>query len=164
MVVAEAVRVVLADDNAEFCRSVAEHVRKEADIELSAVVHDGWAALEAVARCAPDLLLLDLIMPHLDGIGVLERLGGDRPRVLAVTGFAQEELIGRALVLGADYCVMKPFDLPTLVERIRQVAHPASARSGLPRELRRRRVEREIIRQLCKLGVPPHYRGYTYLK
>jgi two-component system response regulator (stage 0 sporulation protein A) len=159
-----AYRIVVADDNPDLCQMLTESSAAVPDLELVCTVPDGRAALEAVNSCAPDLLLLDIVMPHLDGLGVLEALHGrkERPRVIILSAFAQEELITRAMALGADYYIMKPFDLPTLLQRLRQVAAQQPA-SQFKSEQRRLHIEQEVARQITDLGVPPHYKGYGYL-
>ena len=129
-------------------------------------MHDGFAALDAVRLHKPDILILDHVMPNLDGLGVLEALQGkpDRPKVVMLTAFGQESLVQRAADLGADYYIMKPFDIPTLVQRVRQVADPGRAKVQFQHEKRRQEVERKVTRELSLLGVPPHFKGYTYLK
>lgn len=160
------VRIVVADDNHEFCEIIREAVETQDDLSCVACVHDGLAALEAVDAHQPDLLILDHVMPKLDGFGVLESLRDRRvrPKVLMLTAFGQESLVHKAAELGADYYIMKPFDIPTLVERVRQVAEPNRAKAHFQYEQRRQHVEREVARQLSTLGVPPHFKGYAYLK
>ncbi len=74
----------------------------------------------------PDVLVLDIIMPHLDGLGVLEKLVerplDKRPKVIMLTAFGQESITQRVVDLGADYYILKPFNLDVLINRIRQLA------------------------------------------
>lgn len=160
------IRIVVADDNVEFCDILREAIDSEEDLECVACVHDGEAALTAVHQNRPDLLILDHVMPNLDGLGVLEAMAGERsrPRVLMLTAFGQESLIQRASSLGADYYIMKPFDIPTLLERVRQITDPGGVATAFQQERRRQQIERHVARQLASLGVPPHFKGYTYLK
>ena len=160
------IRIVIADDNVEFCEILREAIDSEEDMTCLACVHDGEAALSAIETLRPDLVILDHVMPNLDGLGVLEALRKleRRPRVLMLTAFGQEGLIQRASNLGADYYIMKPFDIPTLFERVRQIADPASVATAFQQERRRQQIERHVAQQLSILGVPPHFKGYTYLK
>ena len=157
---------MIADDNVEFCDILREAIDSEEDLTCVACVHDGEAALSAIREDCPDLLILDHVMPNLDGLGVLEAMLGEktRPRVLMLTAFGQESLIQRASSLGADYYIMKPFDIPTLLERVRQIADPGSVASAFQQERKRQQIERHVAKQLSALGVPPHFKGYMYLK
>ncbi|HET7559197.1 MAG TPA: sporulation transcription factor Spo0A [Limnochordia bacterium] len=157
-------RILLADDNREFCRLLRDRLQLEADFEVVAVAHDGAEALELIHMHAIDIVLLDICMPRLDGIGVLESLTDHkaRPRVIVFSALGADALISQASALQADYYVVKPFDPEVLIARIRQLGgHPTQ-----PMAERRRagQVEGEVLRQIAELGVPAHYKGCTYLK
>jgi len=158
------IRILLADDNVEFCEILREAIDAQEDMECIACVHDGEAALAAIREHSPDLIILDHVMPNLDGLGVLEAIRGaeHRPKVLMLTAFGHENLIQRASNLGADYYIMKPFDIPTLIVRVRQIADPASAAATFQQERRRQLIEKQVAKQLSTLGVPPHFKGYMY--
>ncbi|MFO7245851.1 MAG: sporulation transcription factor Spo0A [Thermaerobacter sp.] len=161
------IRVMLADDNRDFCQLLADYLQDLDDMDVVAVVHDGQAALDALAEREVDVLLLDIIMPYLDGIGVLEELNrrpGPMPRVIMLTAFGQEHIMRRAAALGANYYLLKPFGLDLLAERIRQVArgdHRAGERLLPDRE---RSVEAQVTALLHEIGIPAHIKGYQYLR
>lgn len=160
-------RIIVVDDNLEFCEVIREAINTQPDFECVRCIHDGQTAIEAVRELRPDLIILDHVMPNLDGIGVLEAIRGieDRPKVLMLTAFGHEGLVQKAAELGADYYIMKPFDIPTLLQRIRQVSEdPGRAKAHIQHEQRRQEVEREVAQQLSTLGVPPHFKGYAYLR
>ncbi|HEY3313854.1 MAG TPA: response regulator, partial [Bacillota bacterium] len=87
----EKIKVLLADDNRDFCELLKELIEKQSDLELTGVAYNGLEVIEQVTKNTPDVIVLDIIMPHLDGIGVLERLNGlglvKRPKVLMLTAF-----------------------------------------------------------------------------
>ncbi|MCY0875270.1 MAG: sporulation transcription factor Spo0A [Firmicutes bacterium] len=118
-------RVLIADDNREFADLLYEYLSDHADMEVVGVAHNGQEVLAQIEQHQPDVLVLDIIMPVLDGIGVLERLrfvdGGACPRTIMLTAFGQESITKKAMELGALYYVLKPFDLDVLLERIRDV-------------------------------------------
>ncbi len=159
-------QVVIADDDVGFCQQLAAAIAQTEQLELAMVVHDGEAALAAVRRSCPDVLVLDVVMPNLDGLGVLENLqhAAARPRILMLSAFGNEALVARALALGADYYIMKPFDMPTLMCRIAQLAQPQNIVGAFRVEQRRQRLEHEVAKHITRLGVPPHFKGYTYLR
>nr|WP_245984533.1 response regulator [Biomaibacter acetigenes] len=64
--------LLIADDNKEFCNMLQEFFQGESDMEVLGIAHDGLEALEKVEELSPDVLILDLIMPNLDGLGVIE--------------------------------------------------------------------------------------------
>ena len=118
----------------------------------------------------PDVLVLDIIMPHLDGIGVLEKLPQldlpRRPRIIMLTAFGQEDITSRVVALGADYYVLKPFNLDILVNRIRQLAanEPVSKPMVAAGQSKTRSLDIEVTNIIHQLGVPAHIKGYLYLR
>jgi two-component system response regulator (stage 0 sporulation protein A) len=158
------IKIFIADDNREFCELLREYIEHQPDLQVVQVANNGSQALAAMQETSPDVLLLDIIMPHLDGIGVLEKLAElpRRPRVVVLTAFGHEQVTRRAAELGADYCVLKPFDLDVLVTRIREVARGAPARpSPAPRA---RNLDAEVTAVIREVGIPAHIRGYSYLR
>lgn len=162
-----AIRVMVADDNAQFTRQVEQAVNREPGMEWAGSVEDGRSALARIPEWVPDVLVLDLVMPHLDGFGVLEALQGEpaqereRVKVLVVSAFGQEELIERAMALGARYYCMKPLELGVLLQRVREVVE---APTFHPRPARDPRLEEQVSHMMSELGVPAHYKGYLYLR
>jgi len=168
------ITLVLADDNREFCEVLAEFFNQQEDIEVAGVAHNGEKVLDLVLDVCPDVLLLDIIMPHLDGIAVLERLSmrelSKRPKIVMLTALGQEAMTHRVVELGADYYVMKPFDLDKLAERIRQMMKPPKGSSNgyaiSSTKVSRKEVDLDvrITEVMHQLGVPAHIKGYIYLR
>ncbi|MFO7273574.1 MAG: sporulation transcription factor Spo0A [Symbiobacteriaceae bacterium] len=166
------IRLLICDDNREFCALLQEYFLLQPDMEVVGVAHDGLDGLAAIQEHWPDVVLLDIIMPYLDGIGVLEQLARiglpRRPKILALSACCQESIARRVLAMGADYYVVKPVDLEMLGARVRQVAsgsplpaHPALRLS--PAVPAAGHVLDEVHALLRSLGIPPHLKGYRYL-
>ncbi|MTI94873.1 MAG: sporulation transcription factor Spo0A [Firmicutes bacterium] len=169
------ISVVVADDNRELCNLICEFISAQQDIKLLAVANNGLDAVEKVEKHQPDVLILDIIMPHLDGLGVLERLNSNgqyRPRVIVLTAFGQENITQQALRLGADYYVLKPFNIEVLIKRIRELQNPAGLETAATREHADNTystekgpdLETQITEMLHEVGVPAHIKGYQYLR
>lgn len=169
------IRVVIADDNREFCDLLQEAVRNEEGLEVAGVVHHGVDLLDFLANGQADVVVLDIIMPHLDGIGVLERLAqvemADRPKVIVLTAFGQETMTQKALELGADYYILKPFNLKVLAARIRQLAgapqserRPSQGSAAKVQLLPVRHLDVEVTNIIHEIGIPAHIKGYLYLR
>ncbi|AGA69833.1 response regulator receiver protein [Desulfitobacterium dichloroeliminans LMG P-21439] len=180
------IRVLLADDNREFVEVLKEYILRQTDMQLVGIAYHGNEALDIIYREQPDLVVLDIIMPHLDGLGVLEKLQGDikKPHVIILTAFGQESMTQRAVQLGADYFILKPFDLETLGKRIRQLQGviplaqysnkegTSGAGSSITPTLsstqtavaNARNLEVEVTRMIHQMGVPAHVKGYQYLR
>ncbi|MGE5589377.1 MAG: sporulation transcription factor Spo0A [Bacillota bacterium] len=164
------VRVLVCDDNREFCELLREYVQGQEDLELAGVAYNGVEVLEQLQKADPDVLVLDIIMPHLDGIGVLERLNGmalpRRPKIIMLTAFGQENITQRVLELGADYYVLKPFPLEVLGNRIRQLSQGNAALPVVRSApvVRDRNLDAEITAIIHEIGIPAHIKGYRYLR
>ncbi|MGQ9779099.1 MAG: sporulation transcription factor Spo0A [Bacillota bacterium] len=172
------IRVLIVDNNKELCAALKEHIELQEDMELAGLAYDGLEALTMIPATRPDVIILDITMPYLDGIGVLERLAemelDFQPKVIILTAFEQESMIQRLIALGASYYMVKPFDVNTLFERIRQFSKAKdSARNlrdavHLPRPRFREwtlpELEIEVTKIFHEMGIPAHFRGYTYLR
>lgn len=160
----ERVKVLIADDNREFCELLREYLDAQPDMQVVGIVHNGAQAIKAVQEQRPDALLLDIIMPHLDGIGVMEALNGvdKRPHIVVLTAFGHENVTQRAAELGADYYVLKPFDLDALASRIREVC--SCSKPGKPLVRPQRHLDAEVTGVIHEVGIPAHIRGYGYLR
>jgi two-component system response regulator (stage 0 sporulation protein A) len=163
-------RIVVADDNRDFCQLLSEVIQAERDMDLAGVAHNGLEVLDLVDKVGPEVLVLDIIMPHLDGLGVLERLNeldrAHRPKVIILTAFGQEAITQRVVELGADYYILKPFNLDVLIHRIRQLGSGAPAALPAARGERREapNLELEVTNIIHELGIPAHIKGYLYLR
>lgn len=161
------IKVMLVDDNREFCEILKDYFEGQDDCVISGVANNGLQALELVGQGMPDVMILDLIMPHLDGIGVLEHLNSEyeeRPKVIILTAFGQEAMTRRAVELGAQYYILKPFDLEVLSNRVRQLANGAAGAQVLNFQPKSRNLDIDVTNLIHQMGVPAHVRGYQYLR
>ena len=142
-----ALRVVLADDQAMVRSGLSLVLGAEPDIAVVAECADGAAAVVAVARFAPDLVLMDVRMPGVDGPEATRRLRATpgAPPVLALTTFDDDEVLWAALDAGAEGFVLKDSPAESLVLAVRAVAAGGSWIDPrvLPRVLARARGRRE---------------------
>lgn len=174
------IKITIADNNKDLCTTLSGLIETQEDMELVGVAYDGIEALQMLDETRPDVLILDITMPYLDGIGVLERLAEleHRPIVIVLTAFEQEAMIQRLIGLGATYYMVKPFDTHTLFERIRQFAagkpisynttkiqeERPSYNNYSQREKSINELELEVSKLFHEMGIPAHFRGYAYLR
>ncbi|MDF2503339.1 MULTISPECIES: sporulation transcription factor Spo0A [Clostridium] len=176
------ISVLIADDNKEFCNILNDYLLNQSDIVVVGIAKDGIEALKLIEEKKPDLVILDIIMPHLDGLGVLERLGNmninPTPSIIVLSAVGQDKITQRAITLGADYYVVKPFDMDVFTKRIRQMFNNTILDSDIKKtmptseETVERRVtesepldlEAEITNIIHEIGVPAHIKGYMYLR
>lgn len=165
-------KVLIVDNNVELCRILEEYINKQHDLETIGLAHDGEKALKMIKQLEPDVVLLDITMPYLDGIGVLERLRTlklqKRPRVIVITAFGSDTLILRMQALQPDYFMVKPFRLQVLVDRIRQFSEEEDTLAPLGQSAASVdssvHFKQKITQLLHNMGVPPHYKGFSYLR
>ncbi len=171
------IKVGIADDNKEFCEILKDFFSTQDNINVVFTEYDGFKAIDAVCSEKPDVLILDVIMPHLDGLGVLEKIQtmeiGTMPKVIMLSAVGQESITQKTINLGAEYYILKPFDLNTLVKRIYQVtgynqitkSNKISAMHTIIDEgFKSNNLELEITSIIHEVGVPAHIKGYQYLR
>lgn len=172
------IRILVADNNKDLCAALKEHIELQEDMELAGLAYDGLEALDLTTSTKPDIIVLDITMPYLDGIGVLERLNQlelePRPKVIILTAFEQESMIQRLIGMGASYYMVKPFDVNTLFERIRQFSQTKVETTNVWEERHETRprvreksvseLELEVSKLFHEMGIPAHFRGYAYLR
>ena len=177
------IKVGLVDDNQDFCDVVSEYVNKQDNMEIQFIANDGMEALEYMeSGKIPDVLVLDMIMPHLDGFGVLEGLNDLNltayPRIIMTSAVGQDSIIQKAMNMGAQYYLVKPVNLGMLVKRInqldennlmlyvRQQDNPANLRKSivLRDSLSNNDLEVDITNVIHEVGVPAHIKGYQFLR
>ncbi len=172
-------RIVLADDNREFSGILANYIGKQEDMEIVGIGKDGIEAYELILEHQPDVAIIDIIMPHLDGLGVLEKINTleyeQRPICIMLSAVGQDKITQSALSLGAEYYIVKPFELESLVMRIRQlkVAVDEEKRNNDGETFNEKTaiynsstksLESKVTKMIHEIGVPAHIRGYQYLR
>ena len=183
------ISVLIADDNKEFCSILNDYLLNQKDIIVTGIAKDGREALDLIVERKPDLVILDIIMPHLDGLGVLEKLNTmeleKTPRIIILSAVGQDKITQQAITLGADYYTVKPFDMEVFTKRIREmfnntpavpqenaaqanrVSYPTTSSYILNSEPKSKApvdLETEITNIIHEIGVPAHIKGYMYLR
>lgn len=174
------ISVLVVDDNTDLAESIGEFISLQPDMELAGAAYNGVAAIAMIDEEQPDVVVLDVIMPHLDGLGVIEHvrrmLPAERPKIVVVSAISSETTAASIVSAGADFYVAKPFDLHTLADRIRRITNAppglpfgTSEPSGLPSPKHSAVteefvLEHEVSRALRELGVPANLKGYEYLR
>lgn len=129
------IRVMIVDDNEDIRTSLADFLQKQPEISVVGEAANGADAMKMIPDARPDVLLLDMIMPVLDGFGVMARLqqmsAEQRPQVIAVTALGRDDFIRRAVELGVTYYMIKPVDL-RIVFAMRCAKRPPPPRNSTP--------------------------------
>ncbi|WP_046173791.1 sporulation transcription factor Spo0A [Domibacillus indicus] len=165
------IKVAIADDNRQLVKLLEEVVTSQEDMTVAGTAFNGQECLAMLPEIEMDVLILDIIMPHMDGLAVLERLrtGGDKqPHVIMLTAFGQEDVTKKAVELGASYFMLKPFDMESLISQIRQVAGAEQPMRHVERKeepkKQKKNIDASITAVIHEIGVPAHIKGYLYLR
>ena len=187
-----AIRIVIADDNREFVGILEQCFSAQADMDVVGLAYNGAEAIDILRARPCDVVILDMIMPNVDGLGVIEAMqeSPDKPKFIVLSSFGHENVTKRAITLGISYFLMKPFDLDVLCKRIRQLfddkkdqggymlresspslyvssdSHSGTfpARQDMPGQYDEQEWTRRITKIIQHMGVPAHVKGYRYLR
>ncbi|MBO5891141.1 MAG: sporulation transcription factor Spo0A [Oscillospiraceae bacterium] len=158
-------RIIIADNSEVFCNGLVQSLKKYDMVEVVGAAHDGEQTVRMVKQLKPDMLVLDLLLPKLDGIGVLKEIYNmeKRPIVVATSGFITDYVASSVACLGARYLMLKPCDITSLSELIEGCWNENDLQKR-PRESTATRIENLATDVLHDIGVPAHIKGYYYLR
>lgn len=173
----EKLKIAVADDNEKVLNLLGELIEEEEDFQLVGKAKDGEEAYRMVKEKEPDVLLLDLIMPKMDGLSLMGKMKNDKflkkhPSVIVVTAIGQESITEEAFDKGAQYYIMKPFENDMVMEKVRRAARfgeekrESRKQSAIEKIENRsvRNLERDVTEIIHEIGVPAHIKGYQYLR
>ncbi len=180
----EKIKVLVSDDNQDFAKTLVNYLSKDEDLEVVGMARDGQEAYDKILQTKPDVALLDIIMPHVDGLGVLEKLNSadveKKPMCIILSAVGQDKITQRAIELGAQYYIVKPFDISILIKRIKELKYyqPLQNKSSIiGREIKSQyidispankrseeNIEALVTNVIHEIGVPAHIKGYQYLR
>ena len=163
------IKIVIVDDNAGIREVVASYIKHQEDMVIVGMAPNGLVGLEIIQEQHPDVVILDMIMPNLDGLGVLEQIEQypmeKKPAFICLSAVGQEELIRKAMALGARYYMIKPFDMDMMLKRIREVAvKQESVQPSSPPSEKGKNLEEKITNIFLLIGIPAHIKGYHFLR
>lgn len=173
-------KIVIVDDNKEFVKLLSMYINTQEDMEVIESTSDGKNVLNIIKKHNPDILLLDIIMPEKDGLAVLEEMVKENdikvPTTIVMSAIGQEKITQKAISLGATYYVVKPFDMSTLVERLRDLLANDEAYDSTNttmyytkadmnnKSISDTSLEVRATNIIHDVGVPAHIKGYQYIR
>lgn len=168
----EKTKILIVDDSAEARDQLSQMVASIEDAEILGTAANGICAIDMIERLSPDVILLDIIMPQLDGFGVMEYLNEHdiNCNIIIVSALTQENFVMRALELGAKYYIAKPFDSENLKNRIYDIISigkgimPARRAPLVKSGLEARSIDEKISNVFISIGIPAHIKGYHFLR
>jgi two-component system response regulator (stage 0 sporulation protein A) len=177
----EKIKILIADDNFDFVSTLITYFNSQDDVEIIATAKDGIEACDKIISEKPDVALLDVIMPHLDGLGVLEKLvtsNIELPICVMLSAVGQDAVTAQAINLGASYYILKPFKMDVLMKRIRELVNKPRPKQiamntkesknnyvSISSQANKEEVlEIKVTNIIHEIGVPAHIKGYQYLR
>ena len=178
----EKLNVAIADDNERMLRLLGAIIESDEELNVVGTAKDGEEAYNVIKTKEPDVVLLDIVMPKLDGLGVLDRVNHDKtikkhPTFIMISAIGQEKITEDAFELGADYYIMKPFNRDVILDKIHRVCRGRIKAAGavhtdvkkvqpyLDKETYiEQNLETDVTQMLHEIGIPAHIKGYQYLR
>ena len=187
------IRIVIIDDDEKLTKKLLKDINEQPDMEVVATKTNGIDAVNLIKRNKPNVVLLDDVMPYIDGIGVLEKINStfmyNKPLFIFLSSLGTEKLLKRFLNLGASYCFVKPFNNNSVIERIREFTETEKTEKieikeeyikttnntfistyenakiqYLEKKNREENLDIMVSILIHELGFPAHILGYSYIK
>ena len=175
------INIAIADDNPQTLSLLGDILEQEEGFHVVGKAENGEDAYNMIVKTRPDVVLLDIIMPRLDGISVMEKVrkqsGLEKmPSFIMVTAAGSESVTSEAFAKGANYYIMKPFSKEAVVDKVRRLGMGTDAKelslAGVRKvkpyvnreEYIAQNLEHDVTQMLHEIGIPAHIKGYQYLR
>lgn len=172
--------VAIAEDNELMLGLLEDIVANDKELDVVGTARNGEEIYKIIKEEEPDVVLLDIVMPKLDGLGVLDKINQDRtikkvPTFIMVSAIGQDRVTEDAFNLGADYYIMKPFDENMIISRIKRARktelnkkqeQPQVFSATVEKKVEKTEadLETDVTEIIHEVGVPAHIKGYQYLR
>lgn len=162
----EKIKIAIADDNRDLVGLMNEYISSQPNMEIVATAYNGKTCMDMLDKHEVDVLILDIIMPYLDGIAVLDSLKDDgrlnKIEVIMLSAFGQDSIMSQAAQFGASYFIMKPFEMERLVVQINHMMQ--NRKTPKQKKADKAARDEQITQKIKEIGVPPHIKGFLYIK
>jgi two-component system response regulator (stage 0 sporulation protein A) len=165
------IRIAIVDDNPHLREILKEYFLHQEGIQVVGTAANGIQTLDLIRETQPDIVILDMVMPQMDGLAVLEHLNSGEfpviPNVIVLSAVGHDDVVKRAVDMGAKYYMIKPFDLELLTKRIRELAGPNEIRRPVappPVMTNQKSLDEKITSIFLTIGIPAHIKGYHFLR
>ncbi|MDP4118128.1 MAG: sporulation transcription factor Spo0A [Bacillota bacterium] len=166
------IRVLIIDDNEKFSRKLKEEMDGTGRFDVIGCASNGKEGLEYFSMYLPEVVILDIVMPVMDGFGVLSRISG-KSVIIAVSGYESENAICKMAAMGADYYISKTVDINEIVDRVIMFTTNEGKTTGQELESifnskvtddKAANIEAMVSNIIKLVGVPAHIKGYQFLR
>jgi len=167
--------VAIGDDNERILEILGEIVKNDKDLMLVGKANNGEEMCKLIKNKEPDVVLLDLIMPKMDGLSVMEEVRKNKtlkkyPNFIVITAVGQEQITEDAFKKGASYYIMKPFNNDTVLNRIKFMKNEVQSDNKVGnmviniKDTAENNLENQVTNMIHEIGIPAHIKGYHYLR
>lgn len=172
----EKLNVAIADDNEILLDLLEEIVKSDEELDVVGKARNGEEVFDIIKEKQPDVVLLDIVMPKMDGLCVMNKVKKDtsikkQPAFIMISAIGQESITEDAFNMGANYYIMKPFDTEVVINRIKRAKDKKKGnrlqeryQPYEPVETKPRNLEADVTNIIHEIGVPAHIKGYQYLR
>lgn len=168
--------VAIGDDNERILEVLGELISSDKDLTLVGKANNGEDMYQIIKNKEPDVVLLDLIMPKMDGLSVMDEVNKNKnmkkyPHFIIITAVGQEKITEDAFRKGASYYIMKPFHNETILNQIKnfqpkihQDNYNIKNTVSNVKEVAPYDLEEQVTNMIHEIGIPAHIKGYHYLR
>ena len=173
-------KIAIAEDNRQALDMLGNILESDKEIQVVGKAENGTDAYNMIVKTKPDIVFLDVVMPGMDGISVMERIKTNQDcsadtSFVMITAASSENLTADAFRMGACYYIVKPFSKEAVldkVHRLKNYRNRASTLAGsrkvepymVSAEYERQNLESDVTQILHEIGIPAHIKGYQYLR
>lgn len=172
------VNVAIVDDNEKILENINDALAKDSSIKVVGKAKNGEEGYELIRKTNPDVVILDLIMPKMDGLSLMDKIHNEgslikTPFFIITSAISNESVIRDAFGFGAGYYMLKPFEMDMIIDRVKGVK---SYNKRIPenkkfidagedrKQFMDRNIESDVTAIIHDVGVPAHIKGYQYLR
>ena len=171
------IKLLIVDDSEEFVNNVRESYFDDEEVEVMGSASDGLEAIHKIESFNPDVVILDLVMPEVDGFGVLSNLDYNnmtsKPNFIVTSQLIGENFINKAITLGASYYLVKPVNMQMLKDRVKEFGGVTVTKKSTVLDDRliqqavkrsQRNLDEKLANIFISVGIPAHIKGYQFLR
>lgn len=162
------IKITVADSNRDFAEMLSARLSEERDFEITSTLTDGDELTNSILNDIPDIVILNDVLPTLDGLGVISKINNsgmaELPKFIMLSGFSSESLISEATSLGVSHFLVKPFSVDSLIDRIRTLHTSITLKKANSEEEARSSLALAVTNIIHEVGVPAHIKGYHYVR
>jgi len=163
------IKLLIADDNKDYAKTLADYFALNKDLNVVGVVHNGREVIDFLKNNKVDVLILDIIMPELDGIEVLNEIKeiDSKVKVIILSSLPPNTMMEETMKLGASYYIEKSATMKIISERVIMIYNSQTHNFIFPKIIDASEdadLEGSVEEVLYELGMPTNLKGYHYLK